>query len=140
MSRADTDSTCARPRDVLAWNLVLVSTLVLASLFRAVAGSALGGPVTTTSVPGRVSPDAVAAGDDGQGQGTSCASLFGSYNWWLFSRDRLGAFGRGPDATTPISVQLPPPTAALNDGDDARARLLVGRPELASFLVSRSDP
>jgi hypothetical protein len=138
VSRADTHSTRARPRGVLAWSPVL------ASLFQAVAGSALGvalgGPATTTSVRGRVSPDAVAAGDDGQGRGPSCASLFGSYNWRLLSRVRQGPCGLGPDATTPISVQPPPATAALTDADDTRTRLLVGRPERATFLVSRSDP
>jgi hypothetical protein len=135
VSRSDTHSTRARPRDVLAWSLVLASTRVLASLVQAVAGSALGGPVTHAPVPGRMSPDAVGAGDDGQGRGPSCVLLFGSYNWWLFSCDRHGPCGLGPDATTPTSVQRSPATAALIDGDDAHTRL-VGRPE----LVGRSDP
>jgi hypothetical protein len=117
---------------VLAWSLVLASALVLALLFQAVAGRALGGPGTTASV--------VDAGDDGQGRGPACTSLFGSYNGWLFSSDRQGPCGLGPAATTPVPDHLSPATAALADGDDVRARLLVSRPELASFLVSRSDP
>ena len=132
MSRAHTPWTHPWPRDVLAWSLVLGSTLVLASLFQAVAVRALGGPVTTTSV--------VAAGDDGPERGPSCAPLFGSYNWWLFSSDRQGPCGLGADETTPNPDKLSPATAALADGDDVRARLLVSRPELASFLASRPDP
>jgi hypothetical protein len=106
---------------VLAWSLVLASTLMLASLFQAVAGRVLGRPDTTTSV--------VAAGDDGQSRGPSCAPLFGSYNWWLFSSDRQGPCGLGSDAAAPIPVQLSPATAALADGDDVRARFLVSRPD-----------
>jgi len=132
VSRADPRWRRPRPRDVLAWSLVVVSTLVVALLFQAAAVRALGGPVATTSV--------VAAGDDGPGRGPSCAPLFGSYNWWLFSSDRQGPCGLGPDATTPVPDQLSPATATLADGDDVRARLLVSRPELASFLVSRPDP
>ncbi len=115
MSRTDTHWPRTRPRAVLAWSLVLVSTLMLASLFQAVAGRALGGPDTTTSV--------VAVGADRHGRGPSCAPLFGSYNWWLFS------CGLAPDAATPIPIQLSPATAALADGDDVRARFLVSRPD-----------
>jgi hypothetical protein len=106
---------------VLAWSLVLASTLLLASLFQAVAGRALGGPDTTTSV--------VAVGADGHGRGPACAPLFGSYNWWLFSSDRQGPCGLVSDAATPMPVQLSPATAALADGDDVRVRFLVSRPD-----------
>lgn len=122
MSRADTHWPRLRRRAVLAWSLVLASTLMLASLFQAVAGRALGGPDPTTSV--------VAVGADGHGRGPTCAPLFGSYNWWLFSSDRQGPCGLGPDATTaPVLDQLSPATAALADGDDVRTRLLVSRPD-----------
>jgi hypothetical protein len=100
VSRADLQWTRPRPRDVLAWSLLLACTLVLASLFQAVAGTALGGPATTTSV--------VAAGDDGQGRGPSCAPLFGSYNWWLFSSGRQGPCGLDPDAESALSVAQAP--------------------------------
>jgi hypothetical protein len=55
-----------RPRDVLAWSLVLACTLVLASLIQAMAGRALGGPGTTTPIPVQLSPAtaALANGDD----------------------------------------------------------------------------
>jgi hypothetical protein len=66
MSRADKHSTRPRRRTVMAWSVLLASTLVLASLFEAVAGSALGGPVKTTPIPVRLSPAtaALADGDD----------------------------------------------------------------------------
>jgi hypothetical protein len=109
MVRSDFGWTRPRRRDVLA------------SLFQAVAGRALGGPVTTTSV--------VAVGADGQGRGPACAALFGSYNGQLFSSDRHGPCGLGPDAATPMPIQLSPATAAVADGDDVRARFLVSRPD-----------
>jgi hypothetical protein len=121
VSRTDTHLPRPRLRAVLAWSLVLASTLMLASLFQAVAGRALGGPDPTTSV--------VAVGADGHGRGPSCAPLFGSHNWGLFSSHRQGPCGLGPDAATPIPVQLSPSTAALADGDDVRARFLVSRPD-----------
>jgi hypothetical protein len=80
----------------LAWSLVLASTLVLASVFQAVAGRVLGEPVTTTSV--------VAEGDDGQRGGPSCAGLFGSYNWWLFSSRRQGPCGLNLDEESVLSA------------------------------------
>jgi hypothetical protein len=107
---------------VLAWSFLVASTLVLASLFQAVAGRALGMPaVTTTSI--------VAAGHDGQDRTPACVSMFGSYDWWLFNTDRQGPCGLGPDGATPMPVQLSSATAALADGDDVRARLLVSRPD-----------
>jgi hypothetical protein len=92
--RADTQWTRPRRRDVLAWSLVLASTVVLASLFQAVAARALGGPVTATSV--------VAAGDNGQSQGRSCALLFGSYDWWLHDSGRHGPCGLDSDAESTL--------------------------------------
>jgi hypothetical protein len=100
---------------------MLASALVLELLFQAVVARALGGPDTTTSV--------VAVGADGHGRGPSCASRFGSYDWWLLSGDRQGPYGLGPDAATPVPVQLSPATAALADADDVRAHLLVSRPD-----------
>ena len=124
MSGAGTRSTRPRRRTVMAWSVLLASTLALASLFQAVAGSALGGPGTTTSIHRRMSPDVVAAGEDDQGRGPSCAELFGSYNWWLFSSDRQGPCGLGPDATTPIPVQAVASHRGIGDGDDVRAQFL----------------
>jgi hypothetical protein len=120
VSRADRHWPRPRPRAVLAWSIVVASTLVLASLFQAVAVRALGGPTATTSV--------VAAGDNDPEGAPSCASLFGSYNWWLFDSDRQGPCGLRPDGTTAIPVQLSPATAALADGDDVRARSMTGAP------------
>lgn len=129
MSRADTHWPRPRTRAVLAWGLVVASTLVLSSLFQAVAGRALGGPATTTSV--------VAAGD-GQERAPACTSLFGSYNWWLFSSDRQGPCGLGPDGMTPMPVQLAsatalPPVGRVGDGDDARAVDLACVSRVASY-------
>jgi hypothetical protein len=113
MSRVDPRTPPPRPPNVVAWSVLLASTLVLASLFQALVGSALGGPVTSTSVPGQVPPEA-------QGEGPSCVSLFSSGG--------RGPCGLGPDATTaPVPVRPSAMTAALADGDDVRARFLAGR-------------
>ena len=108
---------------MLAWSLVLASTLGLASLFQALVASALGGPVTSTSVPGQVPPGA-------QADGPSCVWLFGSYNAWLFSGGGRGPCGLGPDVTTT------PVTAALADGDDVRARFLAQQPGATCQMVA----
>jgi hypothetical protein len=58
---------------------------------------------------------------------------------WLFQLGvSSGLDAPAQAAATP--VQLSSATAALSDGDDVRARLLVERPELASFLVRRPNP
>jgi hypothetical protein len=134
-------------RWLLPWMSVL---LVSASLVFAIS-TTLNGSRTTrdgqrqqtafTFVVASVPPaDAAPEGSDGRVLGRSCASLFGSYNGWLFSSGGHGPCGLEPDATTPAPDQLSRATAALADGDDVRTRLPVGRPELASLLVSRSDP
>lgn len=44
-------------------------------------------------------PEAVAAGKSAEDAGRACSSLFGSYNWWLFSQDRKGPCGLYTPAT-----------------------------------------
>jgi hypothetical protein len=61
--RADKLTAYPRPRNVLAWSLLLACALVLASLFHSVAVRALGGPAVTPSVPPRASTLTSALGD-----------------------------------------------------------------------------
>jgi hypothetical protein len=83
MAHVDPRLPPLRPRTVVAWSVVLASTFGLASVFHAVVGSALGGPV----------------------------------------------------ATAPPQVQRSPATAALADGDDVRARVLLVKPEQARDIT-----
>jgi hypothetical protein len=66
MPRTDKGTAHLRPRNVLAWSLLLACVLVLASLFHSMTVKALGGPAMTPSTPARLSTltAALADGDD----------------------------------------------------------------------------
>jgi len=66
MSRVDPRLPPPRPHTVVAWSVLLASTVLLASVFHAVAGRAVGGPGATAPIPVRLSPAtaALADGDD----------------------------------------------------------------------------
>ena len=66
MQRAVAGIRGSRLRSVVAWSLVLVSVLPLASLFHAVVGRAVGEPTITSSAPSTLSPvtAALSDGDD----------------------------------------------------------------------------
>lgn len=122
-------------RWLLPWLSVL---LVSASLAFAMSTTMSGSRATrdgqsheislTRVAASRFPVDAATEGPDDRALGRSCASLFGSYNGWLYSSDRQGPCGLGPDAAAPMPVQQSPATATVADGDDVRARLLVSRP------------
>jgi hypothetical protein len=99
------------------WLLPWISALLVSASLAYVMNSLVtNSPVThdghrheisrTLLVASLPSPDAVAVDNDSQERGPSCTSLFGSYDSRLFSH-RQSPCGLGPDATTPIPVQLP---------------------------------
>jgi hypothetical protein len=63
MSRVDPRTPRRGRQTAVAWGVMLASLLVLASLFNAVASSALGGPSTTAPTPVRLSPATAALAD-----------------------------------------------------------------------------
>lgn len=97
----------ARVRWLLPWiSVVLVSASVVAYAMNATATISRtpsgGQPLVSVAPAGtdRSAPDAVANGNDARDVGPPCASLFGSYNWWLFSSGRHGPCQMDPDAVS----------------------------------------
>jgi hypothetical protein len=93
-------------RWLLPWlSLLLVSASLAFAMTSAVSGSSrairegqrqeLAPTPVIASLPPSVT---VAEGNDSQGLGRSCASLFGSYNGWLFSSGGHGPCGLEPNA------------------------------------------
>ncbi len=92
-------------RWLLPWlSVLLVSASLAWAMTTAVSGSQMtcaGQPqeVALTSVVASLPPaDVVTESRDGRVLGRSCASLFGSYNGWLFSSGGHGPCRLEPDA------------------------------------------
>jgi hypothetical protein len=92
-------------RWLLPWiGVLLVSASLAFAMTTAMSGSRATGDgqrqeIALTPVFASLpSADTVTEGRDGRVLGRSCASLFGSYNGWLFSSGRHGPCGLEPDA------------------------------------------
>lgn len=93
MSRVDPRTPRRDRQATVAWGVMLASLLALASLFNAVASSALSGPSATAPTPGRLSPAtaALADGDDVRARflaeraAADCATqpLYAGQNSWV---------------------------------------------------------
>ena len=98
-------------RWLLPWlSVVLVSASLALAMTAMLSGSRATGErqrpaIARTPVVASLPPaDAVTEGPDGRVPGRSCASLFGSYNGWLFSSG-----GRGPCRLEPDAAPGAPP-------------------------------
>jgi hypothetical protein len=92
-------------RRLLPWISIL---LVSAALTYAMNGALTGSweipyerpTVSIAPAAGDLSaPETFAAGDDARAGSRSCVTIFGSYNWWLFSSGRHGPCRMEPDAS-----------------------------------------
>ena len=105
---------------LVLWLLPWISVLVVSTGIAYAINGAVTGPRPTHDVrqqetsltpliAGLPAADAVSEGNGQQVPGRSCVSLFGSYNWWLFSNDHHGPCGIRPDPTsTPVPEGLSP--------------------------------
>ena len=99
--------TLAASRWILPWiGLLLVSTTVAYAINGALSGSSAtpyGWPAVSTAPVPRVSAMDVRAYEEGVWDiRGSCTSLFGSYNFWLYDKNRRGPCAlAAPDVADP---------------------------------------
>jgi len=93
----------------IKWLLPWIGVLLVSSSFAyAMHGASTGswtiayGPPTLWIAPGAAdlsAPDVSPGGDDARDSSHPCVSMFGSYNWWLFSSGHHGPCRLDVDAT-----------------------------------------
>jgi hypothetical protein len=103
------------PRRLLRWISLLFAWAILAYAAHAtldIAASKSTLALSASTATYRSAPETAAGGRSSEDAGRTCGSLFGSYDWWLFSPNRRGlcglatrtTLGSAPDRSDPGAV------------------------------------
>jgi hypothetical protein len=91
------------PARLLLWTSLLFAWVILAYATHVTLESTT---LASSASPAtyRSAPETAAVGRSSEDEGKACSSLFGSYDWWLFSPNRRGLCG----LATRTTVESPP--------------------------------